>query len=170
MRGCLTSVRFNMVCDILKPAGAPEINSDQWEWRQDPDSGSIVKVWLDNPDTPDIDESRSGEVVSNVPLLARGVLTSGIQGAGSMEKYGDIYTNVDWIKATFPKSVVITKRDRVTNIRTKSNQEVVWKEEEISGYPPTVFEVMGVTPVFDPFSKLLEYSVLMQRSEVQGGR
>lgn len=176
MRACLTSARFNMLCDILKPAGAPESNpdfdqnpSDNWEYYQDPDSGAINKRWVDDPQTPDTDERRARAIIPNVALLARGVLVSGLQGAGSSEKFDDIYTNVDWVKATFPKGINITKRDQVTNIRQKRTNELVWAEEESSGAPATTFDVMGVTPVFDPFSNLMEYSVLLHRSEVQGG-
>lgn len=172
-RACLTAARLSMVCDIIKPYGAPESNpnfdqnpSDNWEYYQDPDSGAIVKRWVDNPTT--ITDESAKTIIRNVPLMARGVLTTGIQGAGSTERFDDIYTNVDWVKATFGKNTNITKRDQVTNVRTRSG-ELVWKEEEITDYPPTVFDVMGVTPVLDPFSRLVEYSVLMQRAEVQGG-
>lgn len=174
-RACLTSARFSMLCDILKPAGAPESDpaydqnpSDNWEYYQDPDSGAINKRWVDDPNTV-VNEGRARAIIPNVPLMARGVLTSGIQGAGSTERFDEIYHNVDWVKAVFGKNTNITKRDQITNIRTKRNGELVWKEEEISGYPATTFDVMGVTPVFDPFSNLVEYSVLLQRSEVQGG-
>lgn len=171
-RVCLTSARMTMRCSIIKPSAAPESNpaydqnpADNWEYYQDPDSGAILKRWVDDVTTPLVDESRPGRVIHDVPLIARGVLTSGIQGAGSTERFDDIYTNVDWIKATFPKNVNITKRDRVTNISSKG--QLVWQEEEMSGYPATVFDVMGVTPVLDPFNNVVEKAVLLQRSEVQ---
>lgn len=162
-----------MVCDIIKPAGAPEnnVNPDDttWEYYQDPDSGAIVRRWPDNENTLDVNERRSGLIIPNVPLMARGVIDGGIRVAGTTERFSETYENVDWVKATFGKHTVISKRDQVTNIRNKRSLELLWREDEISGAPATTFNVMGVTPVFDPFSRLVEYAVLLERSEVQGG-
>ena len=175
---CLTNARLSMVCDILKPSGAPRPEYDPaqpsiggWDYRQDPDSGSIIKVWVDYPDDPEteVNEESSGVTLRDIPVMARGVMTQGIYGAGSTERFSEIYENVDWVKATFAKGTNITKRDKVTNIRQKKTGELLWKEEEINGYPATTFNVMGITPIFDPFSNLIEYSVLLQRAEVQSG-
>jgi len=164
-----------MVCDIIKPAGAPENNNvttpddSSWEYQQDPDSGAIVKRWVDLTSTTE-DERRGGLIMPNVELMARGVIDGGIRVAGTTERFGREYANVDFVKATFGPNASITKRDQVTNIRSKRDLSVaVWREEEISGFPPTTFNVMGVTPVFDPFSNLVEYAVLLERAEVQGG-
>ncbi len=165
---CLTSARYSMRCDILKPAGAPVVNGQtEWEYRQDPDSGAIVKRWIDNPETPQ-NEFRGGQIIADVPVMARGVIDGGIRVAGTTERFDEIYQNVDWVKATFGKNTNITKRDRVTNIRTIRDGTVIWKEEEVSGAPATTFNVMGVTPVLDPFSNLIEFAVLLERAEVQG--
>jgi len=164
-----------MVCDVIKPAGAPENNNNltvgdsSWEYQQDADSGAIVKRWVDNSVTS-VNEQRGGLIMPNVELMARGVIDGGIRVAGTTERFGNQYVNVDFVKATFGAGTSITKRDQVTNIRSKRDLGVaVWREEEISGFPPTTFNVMGVTPVFDPFSNLVEYAVLLERSEVQGG-
>lgn len=168
---CLTSARFNMIADILKPAGSPGTASELsagWEYQQDEDSGAILKVWVDNPVTDLVDESTIVQArITDVPLIARGIIDGGIRVAGTTERFSDVYQNVDYVKATFPKSVSITKRDRVTNIRVKRTGEVPWREEEMNSYPPTIFNVMGVTPVLDPFGTLLEYAVLLERAEIQ---
>lgn len=165
-----------MLCDIIKPAGAPENNSVEvdndttWEFQQDPDSGAIVKRWKDDLNTVGTSESRSGLIIPNVPVMARGVIDGGIRVAGTTERFSETYENVDWVRATFGKHTMLTKRDQVFNIRSKRDPEVaLWREEEISGHPPTIFNVMGVTPVFDPFSRLVEYAVLLERAEVQSG-
>lgn len=173
--GCMTKVRFNMKADILKPLGAPETVIDvntqgelgHWEYRQNEDSGAIERVWVDDPGTIDVDEGAyQPGIIRGVPLLARGIIDGGIRVAGTTERFSSVYEAVDFVKATFPKSVNITNRDRVTNVRNNDGV-IVWKEEQIPGAPATVFNVMGVTPVMDPFSKLMEYAVLLQRAEVQ---
>jgi hypothetical protein len=163
-----------MVCDIRKPAGAPETNPtpelERWEYQQDRDSGAIVRIWRNDENTVGVDERRNGILVRDVPLMARGIIDGGIRVAGTTERFGSEYVAVDYVKATFGPNTIITKRDQVTNIRSKRDLTTpVWREEEMSSYPATTFNVMGVTPVFDPFSNLVEQAVLLERAEIQGG-
>jgi hypothetical protein len=171
---CLTSARFNMRADILKAAGSPSMATDNtntedagtWQYRQNEDSGAIETFWQpDDPTTQDVDETFGGKTIEGVHLIARGIMDGGIRVAGTTERFSEIYENVDWVKATFPSGTSITKKDRVTNISSRG--KLVWTNEEADGNPATVFEVMGVTPVIDPFGQVLELSVLLQRSEVQ---
>jgi hypothetical protein len=69
----------------------------------------------------------------------------------------------------FPAGYRITKRDRVTNIRNARGQ-IIWKEEEMENegvYKSTTFDVLGVTPVLDPFGNHIENYALLERAEVQ---
>jgi len=166
-----------MICDILKPAGAPVVsettstNGGKWVYRQNEDSGAIERVWDDNPVTEEIetDTHYTGEILRNVPLIARSVVSQGTTAAGATEKFNTEYMAVDYVRAYFPKNINISKRDRVTNIRSKRGNDVLWREEEMDDSPPTVFDVMGIQPVIDPFGRLVEQIVLMQRASVQGG-
>ena len=171
---CMTSARMNMTCDIIKPAGAPlttdgsQPSAGSWQYRQNEDSGAIERMWIpDDVSTPNVNEGFVGTVLNNISLIARGVIDGGIRVAGTTERFSEIYENVDWVKATFPKGVPLTKRDRVTNIRNKRGKELIWREEELDGSPATIFNVMGVTPVLDPFGQLVEQNVLLQRASVQ---
>jgi hypothetical protein len=65
--------------------------------------------------------------------------------------------------------VTLSKRDRITNV-SNAKGEIIWKEEEIQGAPATVFIVMGVTPVVDPFGNHIENTALIQRAQVQSGQ
>lgn len=164
---CLARSRMNMICDIIRPSNAPASTSTtgRWEWTQDPESGSIIQVWIeDDLLTPGIVE---GNTIKNVPCLARGIIDGGIRVAGTTERFAQEYENVDWVKLVVPNDVVITKRDKVRNIRQLRTKEVIWKEEEMQNTPNTIFNVMGAIPVLDPFSSVIEYNVLLQRSEVQ---
>jgi hypothetical protein len=171
--GCITKVRFNLLCDVLKPIGAPETVLDistegtlgHWEYRQNEDSGAIERQWIDDPITPDVNEAYTPGVIHDVPLTAHGIVTTGLRGAGNSENFGALVEEINYVKATFPKGVNITVRDRVRNIRNKG--EVIWREEQMPEAPPTIFNVMGLTPILDPWANVLEYSVLLQRAEVQ---
>ncbi len=160
---CLLSSRFNMRATVLRQSGTnPQENpGGHWETRQDPDSGAIERVWV-----PDEDSDEPGNQTLVINCMVRGVTNGGIRVAGTTQRYSELYENIDWATMTFPKSVTLTKRDRITNI-SNSKGETIWTEEEMDGNPPTVFLVMGATPVVDPFGNHIENTALLQRAQVQ---
>lgn len=154
-----------MVCDVLSPAGAPLDSAGRWVYVQNEESGAIEQKWVDDEGTIEVE----GITRKDVPLFAEGVLDGGIRVAGTTERFTREYENIDFVKAVFPANAMISKRDKVVNIRSKSTGEVLWKEEEIDGFPPTTFNVLGVTPVLF-LGKIVEKSALLERSEVQNAR
>jgi len=60
----------------------------------------------------------------------------------------------------------LTPREKVTNIRDNEGN-VIWHEINFPSETPTVFEVMGTTPVTDPFGRVIAYNSSMKRSENQ---
>lgn len=166
---CLMSARFNMKADILRQGSGTPVNpSDQgreWVNQQDPESGEIIRVWqpgVDNPETPE-DEAA---VLESFSCLARGIIDGGIRVAGTTERFSELYENVDYVRIWFPANVKISKRDRVTNIRS-ADGTIIWREEEEVDSPPSVFSVTGVTPIVDPFGRHIENMALLERSEIQ---
>jgi hypothetical protein len=152
-----------MTCDILKVSSSPEGNgSGHWVITQNATSGAIDRAWVDDDGTTNTQQG----IIKNVPCLAYGVLTSGVKGQGNTQDFNDIYTNVEWIRIYFGPDANVTKRDRITRIRDKDGN-VIWKEEESESSPPTVFAVMGITPIPGPFGRVVEVQVLLKRTEVQ---
>jgi hypothetical protein len=134
---------------------------------QDPLTGEIVRVWKpfpvtpDDPATPDTNE----ETFEEIRCIARGIVDGGIRVAGTTERFGDMYENIDYVKMWTPANVRLTKRDRITNIRGVGGS--YWVDEEFTaiGEPPkaTTFNVNGVTPLFDAFNRHVENFVLLER-------
>ena len=60
----------------------------------------------------------------------------------------------------------LTMREKVTNIRDAAGN-VIWAEANFPTETPTVFEVIGTTPVTDPFGAVIAYNSSMKRSENQ---
>lgn len=174
---CLTGNRFSMSATVLKPGAhiVDPVNPDDygdWVDSQDPLTGEIVKTWEPfdvQPDVPETDynEFRTGEI----NCMARGIVDGGIRVAGTTERFGDSYENIDFVKMWVPAKRILTKRDRITNIRNPKGQ-IVWVDEEFDDpadlVPPraTVFNVNGVTPLFDAFNNHIENFVLLERAEV----
>lgn len=169
---CLTATRFTMEAELLRqivkntssnsPVGDPP---GTWVGYQNPITGSILNEWVpgssvDNPATV-VNETTTPVTIS---CLARGIVDGGIRVAGTTERFGDVYENIDFVKMWVPARVRISKRDRITNIRAKKGGAVVWIDEEFEGRP-TIFNVNGVTPLFDAFNNHTESFVLLERAE-----
>ena len=182
--GCITSNKYEQTATLLRQGYLPTdpvIGSDDilpegstttgnYVTEQDPITGEIIRVWEeavltpDDPDTHDVDERE----VYNFECQARGIMTGGLNTQGTAERWTSkgTYENVDFVEMQVAPEVVITKRDKVTNIRN-SRGEIVWREEEYGTMKPTVFDVRGVMPSLDPFGSLVEWYVLLERSEIQ---
>ena len=102
-----------------------------------------------------------------VACSARAILEGGIRVTSTTERYSTRGTleTADYIDFEFPTNEVITRRDRITDIRD-SKGNLIWIEEE-STDRPTVFEVTGVTPVTDPFGVHITNFSLLQRAQNQ---
>lgn len=187
--GCLTGARFNMSA-VLLHQNDPYIPTDgdpvdlnkygEWVRSQDPLTKEIIRVWKaydepiirpDDPTTPDRDES---VLVGTIPVVARGIVDGGIRVAGTTERFGDTYENIDYVKMWVPSNVRISKRDRITNIKDAGGH-LRWLDEEFSDPADpndipraTVFNVNGVTPLFNAFNIMTEQFVLLEKAEING--
>lgn len=171
---CLTAGRMTMTAALLhrnnQYAPVPDVNHyGDWVDAQDPLTGQIIKVWEpfpDLPSTPDVDESIT---YRNVPCVARGIVDGGIRVAGTTERFSDTYQNIDFVKMWVPAGIKVSKRDRVTNIRDPKGN-IVWRDEEYSDpndvARASVFNVNGVTPLFDAFNRHIESFVLLENVTV----
>lgn len=165
---CITSARFNMKADILRPVDSitdlDNLENGEWISSQDVITGDIVRVWrpLDNPNTIGADPT-----FGTINCIARGIVDGGIRVAGTTERFEKEYLNIDFVKMWVSSRTLITKRDRITNIRSKAGV-IIWRDEEFEGGTPraTVFNVNGVTPLFDAFNKHVENFVLLERAEI----
>lgn len=151
----LLAARYSMMADFYQQKNVQD------------ESGQITREW--NRDNP--------FVIQN---LAQAILVRGAGSDGMTEKWTELYqpeTNIKMFIATnkLDSSLlgpiggarlgdpfspeVITRRFRVGNIREKSTGDVLWLSDRNS---PMEFNVMGVTPVTDPFGKVAEYELLLK--------
>jgi hypothetical protein len=179
VRRTLTGTRFDMSAVILHqnqevPPAAEPINLDDygtWTNHQDPLTGEIVRIWVPWEVPPDPNNPPPEPVYRTIDCVARGVVDGGIRVAGTTEWFGVDYKNIDFVKMWVPPNVEINKRDRVTNITDKFGH-IAWLDEEFDDpndlLPPkaTVFNVNGVTPLFNAFNRMVEKFVMLERAEV----
>lgn len=162
---CLISSRFNMKATILRQwdYGSP-VSDATFEGKQDPWTLEIISEW--DQDTSKVE---SGIQTIEFACIARGIEDGGIRVVGTTDdiKNDGKLVSSDYVRMQFGPNIILTKRDRVTNIKDSSGN-IIWKEEEFDG-SPTVFNVMGVKPVVDPFGSHIENSALLQRADPQNG-
>lgn len=191
---CLTSSTFVMTALVLKQGeytidhdddpSTPEIrdpnsgsSNGRYEYEQDPISGSMERVWIPEPvasstfdfSDPEINLDPAEGAMSGrrIKCSARGILEGGIRVTATTERFSTRGTLAveDYINFDFPANEIITRRDRITDIRD-SKGRLIWTEEETTGLP-TVFEVTGVTPVIDPFGMPTKNFSLLERADDQ---
>ena len=181
---CLTSARMNMMVDVLRQAEHDAENIDISEQGkhvivQNTRTGQLERKWVplvEGDPAPSDPDSYVPPKIS-IPCTFQGVIDGGIRVAGTTERFDKSYDNVDFAKMVIPeyykgKRIVLSKRDRITNVRNKKTGRVIWVEEELDAnngvYPPTVFDVLGVTPVPIPMTDAVEYHVLLARVDLNG--
>ena len=117
---------------------------------QDPDTGAIKKEW---------------NYVSTVPCNAKGVISNTISTRSSDRQLLDNrYKNENFIQIRTIEKLNI--RYKIKNIRNKDGK-YIWTELNYPNETPTVFEVVGVTPITDPFGTIVAYNSTAKRSENQ---
>jgi hypothetical protein len=117
---------------------------------QDENTGAIKKEWT---------FSRT------VDCHAKGVISNSVTSRnGDRQSFNNKYVNDQVIQVRTVGRIVL--REKVTNIRDSENN-VIWAELDYPNDTPTVFEVIGSTPVTDPFGRVLAYNTTMRRSENQ---
>jgi len=117
---------------------------------QDPDTGSIKKEW---------------QFDRTVPCSAKGIISnSSSSRTGDRQVMSNKYTNDQILQIR--TSEKITLREKITNIRD-SEGTVIWEELNFPTNTPTVFELMGITPMTDPLGGVLGYNSTVKRSENQ---
>lgn len=117
---------------------------------QNPDTGAIVKEWL---------------YYKTVDCSAKGVISnSSSTRTNSIQAFGTKYVNEEILQVRTAQK--LTFREKITNIRDSKNNPI-WVELNYPAETPTVFEVIGSTPVTDGFGTVIAYNSVIKRSENQ---
>ena len=117
---------------------------------QDPDTGAIVKEW---------------NYYKTLACHAKGIISNtATTGSGNRQTFSNKYVDDQIVQVR--TSEKLTAREKVTNLRDSSNN-VIWQEINYPNDSPTVFEVIGTTPMTDPFGRVIAYNSSLKRSENQ---
>lgn len=117
---------------------------------QDADTGALVKEWV---------------YYKTIDCSAKGTISnSSSTSTNSVQSFGTKYNNEETLQVR--TSQRLTYREKVTNIRDSKNN-TIWVELNYPSEAPTVFEVVGVTPLTDGFGTVIAYNSVIKRSENQ---
>ncbi len=117
--------------------------------QQDKDTGAIIREF---------------SYIKTLDCYARGVITESRNRSNDNQKFSNKYSNNQYIELR--TSDKLTPRDKVKNIRDASGNPI-WYELDYPGDTPTVFDVIGTTPIADPFGNVVGYNSSLQRAENQ---
>ena len=117
---------------------------------QDQNTGAIKKEWM---------------FYKTIDCHAKGIVSnSGTARGIDKQNFDNRYSNEQIIQLR--TSVKINLREKITNICDSENK-VIWTELNFPTESPTVFEVIGITPIMEPFGSVIGYNAILKRSENQ---
>jgi hypothetical protein len=85
-------------------------------------------------------------------------------GSGNRQTFSNRYIDDQIVQVRTVEK--LTAREKVTNLRDSQNNPI-WQEINYPNDSPTVFEVIGTTPVTDMFGRVIAYNSSLKRSENQ---
>ena len=136
---------FNVVDGLMSMTLDVYIQQEQ----QNPDTGAIKKNFV---------------YQKTIPCYARGIISQSTSRNLDKQTFSNTYSNEQYIEARTAEK--LTVRDKIKNI-CDSSGNVIWHELNYPGNTPTVFEVIGSTPITDPFGSVVGYNTSLKRSENQ---
>lgn len=117
---------------------------------QDADTGAIKKEW---------------QYSRTMDCSVKGMVSNSTSTrANDRQVIDNRYKNEQFVQIRTTDK--LTVRNKISNIRNSSG-EYVWTELDYPTETPTVFEVVGVTPITDPFGTIMAYNTTAKRSENQ---
>jgi hypothetical protein len=120
---------------------------------------------IDNQDTETGQLKKEWQYDRTMPCHAKGVISNSTTSrSGDKQILSNKYTNEQIIQIRTVSK--IGYREKITNLRD-SEDNVIWVEANFPTDTPTVFEVMGTTPITDLFGKVIGFNTTIKRSENQ---
>jgi len=117
--------------------------------RQDSNTGAMIREF---------------SYIKTIDCYARGVITESRNRSNDSQKFSNKYSNNQYIEVR--TSDRLTARDKVKNI-VDVNGKPIWYELNYPNDTDTVFDVVGTTPIADPFGNVVGYNSSLQRAENQ---
>ncbi len=132
---------------------------------------SVLSMKLDLYRQTEVQDSNTGALkrernyYKTIDCHAKGVISNSATTRSSDKQiFSNKYSNDQIIQVRTLHR--ITMREKITNIRDVDNN-VIWAEINFPTETPTVFEVIGITPMTDPFGNVIGYNSSLKRSENQ---
>lgn len=117
---------------------------------QDSETGALKKEW---------------HYIKTIDCSAKGMISNSTSTrANDRQTIDNRYKYEQFVQIRTTEK--INTRNKLTNIRNQ-NGEYIWTELDYPSETPTVFEILGVTPVTDPFGNVIAYNTTAKRSENQ---
>lgn len=109
---------------------------------------------------------RSWTLGETIQCDVRGISQLRGKQTGTAEQWKNLFTSYDYVR--LKTGFLVINNSKITNIKDAGGV-VRWNEYDQQGnlIGPTIFNVVGVTPQYDPFGQFTAYEVFMNRADVQ---
>lgn len=119
------------------------------EEEQDPNTGALVKRFM---------------FYKTIDCYARGVIQENVNRNIDKQTFGNTYSNAQALEVRTLQR--LNQREKIKDIRDSAGN-IIWYELNYPNDTGTVFEVVGSTPITDPFGSVVGYNTSIKRSENQ---
>lgn len=116
---------------------------------QDEETGHLQKSWI---------------YYKTIDCHAKGIISNSATRKTDAQSFGNTYENIQMLEIRTNDKLTI--KEKITNIRDRQGN-YIWTELNAPYDTPTVFEVIGTTPITDPFGTTLAFNSTVKRSENQ---
>ncbi|NDF30284.1 MAG: hypothetical protein EB150_08850 [Nitrososphaeria archaeon] len=119
------------------------------EEEQDPDTGVMKRQFM---------------YYKTIPCYGRGIVAQNVTRNLDKQVFSNKYENQQYLEVRTMER--LTQREKVGNIKD-SEGNPIWIELNYPNDTPTIFEIVGSTPITDPFGSVVGYNTSLKRSENQ---
>jgi hypothetical protein len=165
----LNDARYTMWATVIPQLVQGDVQptgGGHFERASDADSGEVTETWVAGAPGP----QGIAQAQFEIPCYARGYTALGYRSSANREIYvGGEYNIAESIQLDYPPGFQLNHQSLITNIRNGPEPGDLtthaWLNDD--GTQSLVWEVQGITPVHDPFGKLIRFTTVLKRAEIQ---
>jgi hypothetical protein len=165
---CLSSIKFSMLATIernYKDSNVNTENAGSFQSYYDDVTGEVKDVWVATDMIPD---DKKTQLTVEIPCLVSPSYT--VSQANDINYKGTQVIDTERLVMKIPSRYHVYTTDRVTAIRTRMG-ELIYEDDQTpkrsNGFrdeaTAAIYNIVGVLPVTDPFGKVIERQVRLEK-------
>lgn len=161
---CLSSIKYSMIATVLRVRDNGEVpnleQTGQWQTFYDEATGEEKQVWV---------EADTSTVKPGVQTEVACLVTANYANRqdNDMTYSATKIIDTEYLTMKVPAKTHLYTTDRVTNI-LNNKAELIYEDDRNPNGVSAVYNVVGVSPVVDPFGRTVERVALLKKVNASG--